>query len=385
MSKETIHYLWVGNPSKIDPSVITGHDIVGPIKMAQQLQKQYKNTDSHPIKFWCLNLYVDFYKSQFKQEGVDANIEVCSIEAFLKKETTTDLAEQAVFVQKYMNSKGLRTRVDKINFKDLFSLFLLLSQGGYFFDTNVFPEENKNILLPSHPTVTTAYNKYEDINDFYMMYSPSRANNNMSLIFKAWQGDPGYGKIKIFKACEQNVPFLNVETMGVKKYNYDSERYDDGELLGLFYWVEQKNSNIEEYIKYGDINRQQNWTVRSGVLVTEMFFSRATLLHVAVFYNDVDKVKILLKHGAKLDLKATFTINTFVPPCKKENKELTVKELADFLEHNEISKLLQSQIAHVNHAQFFPLPKTNDNPTNPNDSNNNNNQAENDKPTAGLN
>lgn len=252
-----IHYLWIGSPSKIDSQVIAGHDVAGPIQMAKQLQVQRENgQESYPIKFWCLEEHKPFYQQQFAQEGIDI-IEVCSIEDLLKKEND-ELAERATFVLDFMTNTSLKRLHERVLLKDLVSLFLLISQGGYFFDTNVFPEKGKTVSLPGEPTVTTAKSGFQNVNDFYMMYSPKRADSDMLAIFDAWRQNPAFGNLSVFGAPEMPVPYFAKE-MGVSKQSYKSYRTNNG---GLFYWLYRTNYTgewevFEENLKYGDINHQQ--------------------------------------------------------------------------------------------------------------------------------
>ncbi|WP_157737118.1 hypothetical protein [Legionella lansingensis] len=229
--------------------------------MAKQLQVQReKGQDSYTIKFWCLEKHKLFYQKQFAEEGIDI-VEVCSIEDLLKKEQDGELADRAKFVRDFMNTTSLNEVTERVKLKDLLSLFLLASQGGYFFDTNVSPEKGKTVSLPGEPTVTTAKSGFQNSNDFYMMYSPKRADSNMLAIFDAWKEDPGFGNLSVFRAPQEPVPYFAKE-MGVKKQSYKSYYTNNG---GLFYWLQRTHNSgeldvFEENIKYGDVNHQQAYS-----------------------------------------------------------------------------------------------------------------------------
>lgn len=251
--KPVIHYLWVGQPTKTDPTTIAGHDIAGPINMARALKIQEENgEETNPIKFWCLETHANFYRTTFESEGVD--IEICTIEGLLEKESDGDLADRAKSVQGFM-AEYLGTVETRVAFKDIFSLFLLASEGGYFFDTNVFPEKNKPISLLGEPVVTTAKSGFQEANDFYMMYSPGRQNADMINIVDDWIREPGFGSVSVFKVAE--VPYFNSE-MGVQKLSYKS--YHMKNDLGLFYWLNREIELFEEHLKYGDIDEQRTFS-----------------------------------------------------------------------------------------------------------------------------
>lgn len=247
----TIHYLWVGAPTKLAPSTgIAGHDVAGPIQMAQKLQEQADKVN--PIKFWCLDEYQAFYQRQFKDVGV--KIEVCSIEKLLSKESQSDLSERAEFVKQLMvNSlaKESNTIQDRVKFKDGFSLFLLLSQSGYFFDTNVYPAKEKCINLPIHDEAKTAKSGFDNTNDFYIMYSPHRFNNQIKETFDNWIKFPRISNTLCF---DSSISFITDTELGVKKTSYKSYC---GKTPGLFFWLDLNDRQLlENNLSYGNINEQ---------------------------------------------------------------------------------------------------------------------------------
>lgn len=256
--KKTINYVWVGQPTKNDPTAIAGHDVAGPIKMARALKIQAEEGEEvNPIKFWCLEEHTAFYQKQFALEEVD--IEVCSIEGLLREDKEGPLVEYAEWMQTFM-AESLEELSGRVAYKDVFSLFLLVSQGGYFFDTNVFPKKDKVISLLDEPVVTTAKSGFQDSNDFYIMYSPEPMNTEMLKILDAWIADPQFCNLSVFKVTD--VPYLNEEEMGVNKVSYKS--YFMQESRGLFYWFNRNFDEFAEHLKYGDINEQRPYT-SSGV------------------------------------------------------------------------------------------------------------------------
>ncbi|HGE4927636.1 TPA: hypothetical protein ACGG4Q_001869 [Legionella pneumophila] len=251
-----IHYLWVGLPTKMNSSAsIAGHDVAGPIKMAKALQSQAQGKPINPIKFWCLEQHQDFYQKLFNDAGV--TIEVCGIEEIIRQESQGELRDQALFVQKFLNDNlpsGQNSDIkQRVMFKDLFSLFLLVCQPGYFLDTNVFPATDREINLPGRDTVATAKSGFQKSNDFYLMYSPQRNDSQMSEIFDIWARNPSFGNLLCFSGS--HVPYIEIEDLGVQKISYKS--YWGAKLPGLFFWLERNNRQLfEENLPYGDINQQ---------------------------------------------------------------------------------------------------------------------------------
>lgn len=234
--KPVIHYLWVGQPTeKNTTTAIAGHDIAGPIEMVRELKRQAGEKEkTNPIKFWCLEEYASFYQERFKAEAVD--IEVCPIERLLREESRGHLATRA---EKLLEYKASHLNIDdiqsKVMFKDAFSLFLLASQGGYFFDTNVFPQKDKIISLPENPTVTTARSP-DGCNDFFMMYSPERGNPQMLKAFDRWITTPRHANLGVFDRL--SIPYFDFrKEMGVEKQSYKTYMKTRGK--GLFFGLKK--------------------------------------------------------------------------------------------------------------------------------------------------
>ncbi|STX49947.1 Uncharacterised protein [Legionella busanensis] len=259
MKLPTIHYSWIGPPTKNELTAIAGHDIAGPIEMARELKAQAKGKPSNPIKFWCLKQYVASYQKQFNEEDVD--IEVCNTEDLLNQECMDgQLKELAQFVQMYMakNLNDLDSIFSRVSCKDIFTIFLLISQGNYVFDTNVFPKEGQTISLLGHCEVTTARSGFQRSNDFFMMYSPVRADPRMLIVFNEWKKTPN---IHAFDSPNQTIsaiPYFNMNQLGVRKFSYKSYFTDLTEnkvIKGIFYWLDiGDNKQLESNLKYGELN-----------------------------------------------------------------------------------------------------------------------------------
>ncbi len=245
-----IHYLWVGPPTKTNPNAIAGHDVAGPIAMARNLKAQNSNDT---VKFWCLEEYKTFYESQFTKAGVD-NIQVCSIEAHVAEEKNK--RKEAKILETLINTKAKSDITnDRVAFKDVFSLFLLATQGGFFFDTNVFPSDGKRIDLNKVVTdevwVAAQTDGLEEENltlypDFFIMHSPAPNNHQMQAILENWlNGVHDTGMLEIFRIY--SYVFLMEPP--------ELEKYKISDLDHLYLYKEQ--DNIFYYIKADDENDEK--------------------------------------------------------------------------------------------------------------------------------
>ncbi|WP_419421393.1 hypothetical protein ACNVED_15130 (plasmid) [Legionella sp. D16C41] len=269
----TLHYLWVGSPTRDNLTSIAGHDIAGPIQMAKQLKSQRSSGNigtNNPVKFWCLKEHLEAYQNEFKKEDVD--IEVCAIEDLLEKESTDiTFATHTAFITELLktalqenNKKGF------VALKDCFSLFLLATQGGYFLDTNVFPVADKVVNLPQLDEVKTARSGFQKSNDFFMMFSPKRGHYKVLNLFEAWKQSPGINGLYIFGY--ERIPLFDEidqidRSMGVAKQSYKSYYRDD--TCGLFYWTEQirlSSKEYDTYLNYGDKDLQTSYPNSKKIL-----------------------------------------------------------------------------------------------------------------------
>ncbi|MCL9684321.1 hypothetical protein [Legionella maioricensis] len=257
-ASQIIHYAWIGPPTYQDERAVPGHDIDGPIQLAQKLQSQ--GTRVNTIKFWCIKEHQDFYRSEFLKAKVD--IQVCAIEDLVKHELKGNLAEAAQQFKAYMekvNFPKLTTVMKRVEFKDGFSLFLLLTQSGYFLDTNILPLRNRKLLDFSGEKQFTTSGLREWHRDFFLMYSPVVKDPTAMQVFKKWIESPSFANLDVFK--DFNIPLISnvtgskYERLGVEKISYRS--YGDRIELGHFYWVhpDRVDCFLQKRV-FADINRQ---------------------------------------------------------------------------------------------------------------------------------
>ncbi|CAM6002490.1 unnamed protein product [Sphagnum balticum] len=166
----TLNYIWVGPPPK-ETGGEPGHDLIGPVAMASC-------NKTNPILFWCLEEYEKQYKELLANTPA---IQVKTIESSLANEYKDNVIQTAATYTKAIIDEHLKstrnTIRDRVSVKNIFSLFLLYSQGGYVLDTNVVPmDKSVAMQLPSYkdfhlPVFDMALHKSSDL-DYWMLFSP---------------------------------------------------------------------------------------------------------------------------------------------------------------------------------------------------------------------
>lgn len=246
-----IHYLWIGPPTEFNPmSALPGHDIAGPINFCKELQKSdYKDKN---VKFWCFEKHQSYYQELFKKQGI--HIEVCSVEKLIEEGKALDDPAAKLISENLANISQAETMSmgDVIDFKDRFSLFLLMKQPGYFLDTNVFPKQGKKLNFPPHEAFTTAQSDLSGLNDFYLMYSPN-INLELREAFMRRLSLPYYaaGEMTFHNL---SIPYLDLNDLGVEKVSYKS--YRGSNLPGFFHLLNLDYEKFTVHCQYTDINQQ---------------------------------------------------------------------------------------------------------------------------------
>lgn len=281
MLENTIHYLWIGVPTNDDALAIAGHDVAGPIAVARRLKQQASEGGAiNPIKFWCQRDYLDSYKMQFHQLSVDDCIEVCAVEDLLEKSQQDErLSEDARLLNLELMaiSKSGHAR-DRIHFKDHISFLILASQGGYFFDTNVFPMRNVKISLSGDDKSWTARGPDSKTqHDFFLMYTPYAYSEASLCSLYSYRPD---SKSTLFLGFSGPRSYNEVEAMGVKKLSYKSYCKREDKIQGLFYWLDYP-SELEEMLDYGNINSQVVYSANVAVLEKIDFYRVPYRQHLA--------------------------------------------------------------------------------------------------------
>ena len=210
-SHPPIHYIWIGPKQDMVRGVdLQGQDIDGPIAMAKRVME---GEIHNPLHFWCLEAYLSKYTELLHPFG----IQVHAVEGILKQYADAEYAvsssssiityaDAARFIQQIMRytlTEGRNKIIDKVNIKNLFSLFLLLTNRAYVLDTNITPTDGKKVELPVPEKFTyTILNfdksfqgyflsnnerkpniKITGIIDFFMMFSPHENDLTIQQVF----------------------------------------------------------------------------------------------------------------------------------------------------------------------------------------------------------
>ncbi|WP_454783467.1 ankyrin repeat domain-containing protein [Legionella sp. WA2022007384] len=129
-----VNYLWIG-PPKIDPSGENklGSDVADVIEVSKKC--------ANKIYYYCLDEHVQHYQDLFKKK--DCTVEVRSIDQYIARMQKNDdpyiikIANKMAEVRRELLTEPRNRIVDRVAFKDAFSLFLLAIEGGYTLDTSV--------------------------------------------------------------------------------------------------------------------------------------------------------------------------------------------------------------------------------------------------------
>ena len=250
MSSTTLHYIWIGAPTRLNLKSIPGHDVAGPIAMARKILAENR-LKINPIKFWCLNKYQEFFEIEFLK--FDVVIEVCSVETLIEQNLITELGAEAFKMQQFMQAihfPALVTTSQRVQFKDAFSLFLLACEGGYFFDTNITPLTDALQLNGHDQALTVAA---DGGNDYYLMYAPADYDQQFRQAFNNWITDPCVPNLQAFDGT--NIPnTLQPINLSIKKTSFNS--WFTHAYSNHFYWVHIHPQQAKNKLAYSDVNRQ---------------------------------------------------------------------------------------------------------------------------------
>lgn len=189
----SIHYVWVGPPSpaKTVENQFAGHDVVGPIQMADANQ-------SNPIIYWCL----DKHQSAFKRK-LPKNVRVESIQSYIDKCLKSEdarIREMAQKMREILVTSLKQDKVrDRVTVKDAFTLFLHATQSHesmYTLDTNISPTQDK-VDFPNYQKFMLPQLS-DSIIDCWAMYSSTPNKEIPQIVFASYYDD-WLVAMKIFK------------------------------------------------------------------------------------------------------------------------------------------------------------------------------------------
>ncbi len=279
---EAIHYTWIGPPTIANPlHSIIGHDYVGPIETALKLKQQEEITHiKHPITFYCLDIFKDYYVELFDKNNVE--IKVVGIAEFLiqltKSENKSLKMASKNFIKNIMKNKSYKrkqvsnitlsnkevkknyeNRLSDVTLKDGFTLFLFAFTEGYIFDTNIIPtgekiklESHKNYLIPHIPEKwKVKVRRYDDLLenlDCFALYAPVGSKRVARGVFNDYIENNKFAsslltnRFNCSKTSKNEYKFLFLEEMGLHKASFESHR-EQGERVNKNYNIVSKLEN----------------------------------------------------------------------------------------------------------------------------------------------
>jgi len=238
-----LHYIWIGDPKD------NGHDVNAPQNMLAAIDLSSGKPDIH---FWCLNKYVEHYKSAL------SGIKVCGVEEFLQKCTWGTYRwrnwfgkreDWVVEVMTRVVSEAKETKYirDIVNAKNLFSLFLLYSWGGYTMDSNVNPDNPTFSAYPNLkvPCMTPGF---EDANMLRVFKTQSSWYDKKTReADKVFLTNPSYNSL----SDESDSKFVNIEdeidmatAPLLECWMMYSPKYNDTAWSALEYYAKYMNDAV---------------------------------------------------------------------------------------------------------------------------------------------
>ena len=330
-----ISYIWIGPPPK-DTGGEPGHDIIGPMEMAAC-------NISNPILFWCLLAQESTYKDKFKKYG---NIQVCAVETYLN-ETLTDSAlatasrYTTLIISEHLKVERNTVR-DKVSVKNIFSLFLLLTKGGYVMDTNVMPASPGTALtLPSFERfflpACRDFSKFYKAIDYWIMYSPKENKTNQmvfDLYLEKWKvaqeiyNTEKYSE-KYFLAVgviiskiltydlSGHTGFWNYEyenrhktstlisTLGLRKYYYNTHNYENRSEQDRDALYTQKLLQVAGLLFQPKIARNISSYVPEQLEPTQKRGTEYTQIYFDILSNNTSGLQRQISEGADINQQMT--------------------------------------------------------------------------------
>ncbi len=182
MPKSSLNFIWVGPLPKGGAHAIS----------ATSIAENFKNFNvpeagRNPMVFWCQAEHQQKFVEYFAKENI--KIEVKSIEPYLESivkqsnEQDTKLKVEAAKLleihSELLLGEGRNSIHDRVTFKDVFALFLMANEGGYFLDTNLEASQKGAIHFPEYdeykfPWLEQIVEKklIRNIPEVWMQYSP---------------------------------------------------------------------------------------------------------------------------------------------------------------------------------------------------------------------
>ena len=220
--KENLNFIWVGKPrSQLGEPL--GTDLEHVVQMAKKA--------NNPVSFYCLEEHEQEYKKILKENNVK-NVSVVSIDKHIDKmaNTKSSFSEQGKQMQSMRDEllNPPRNRIiDKVTFKDAFSLFILATKGGYTLDTNIqLDSTDKKFTFPKQADFHYPWSM--GVPEVWMMYAPQKsqdAQDALTHYLKKWGGVQD-----IIRNNLKNPPAVydyHRQITGLMTDSVDNGKYDD--------------------------------------------------------------------------------------------------------------------------------------------------------------
>lgn len=140
----SLNYLWIGPPPEF-PNGIPGHDIAGPIRMAQCAPQ-------NKVTFWCLKAHSSAYQEKLSKYGIEVKSVEDHLEATLNHNDTR--VKSATIKCKEILDTCLKQNSVRANvtLKEALSPYLAYTCGGFVLDTGVKPIVNADQRILFFPS-----------------------------------------------------------------------------------------------------------------------------------------------------------------------------------------------------------------------------------------
>lgn len=336
-----IHYVWVGPPPDNSKTGVAGHDTACVKLMAEQ-------NKSNPIIFWCLKKDRKHYKETFEDTSVQVkSIESC-LNEFSKDASPIHVNEFPHLPEDYDNEQAAQTLKnlksffniddeggskssirDKVTFKVLFNLFLLMTKGGYTLDTNIRPSEDKAVDLPKKDAFTIArvvFQNQSEENECFLMYAPPQDQNSISKIKDVFTRH--YSNIEMVDDLRKENKVLYAHSLGESIIFFLTKSQPkfflgnkagmgkvvfEGLNLSKFYFNTHKPQAIQTSLKNEDfieaLKNNKLETIDKQKKIDNPFIAPPAVhpIYVAIQDKNEDLVRLLIQNGEDVNRRSLFS------------------------------------------------------------------------------
>ena len=323
---ENLNFIWVGKPRS---------QLGGPLGTDLAHVAQMAKKADNPISFYCLEEHKTEYENIVKKNKIK-NVSVISIDEHIETMAKTqNFGEQGIQMQSMRNEllKPPRDRIiDKVTFKDAFSLFILATKGGYTLDTNIQLDSTgkKKFTFPERTEFSHPWGG-SGLPEVWMMYAPQQSQHAQKALnhyLKNW------GDVQdIIRDNLKNPPAIydyHSEITGLMTDSVDNRKFHTDWKFAMF------NQGYKATIPALPIAKNYGNSHKPYIEVQEII--RQDLVDFINERNDGPSSTTKTLQG--LIIKIDTMIANIESPDAIENAQLTVNrilkftEILDQMEHN---------------------------------------------------